>query len=526
MRRARRLIGGVLAGLLVSGTATLGGPTAAGVTPVAPGATPRARCGPGSTPETGMQGRVSAADVASGRAERGYACNMAEVSHFGNSGGYKVHRYVDAAGRECAYYDSTLLFPKDVLTAGQNRTGVYVLDMTDPAHPVKTDNLVTPAMLSPHESLLISAKRGLLMADMGYPSFNPGFVDIYDISKDCRHPVLLSSTPLGILGHESGLTPDGNTFWVTSTGGRTVVALDITNPALPVPLWIGNDWTAHGIRVSKDGTRLYIADTQDGLHILDVSEVQKRVQNPTVREISHLTWPDISIPQVAIPVTITGRPYLVEIDEFSVSFSSANFDTPAGAARIIDIADEKNPKVVSNIRLEVHDPQVHEGDELNDPGASSELQGYAGHYCAVPREDEPGIVACSFILSGLRVFDIRDPLHPKEIAYFNKPVKGTSPTDPPSSYAMSAAAFAPERGEIWYVDGNSGFWALRVTNGVWPFRPARAAPTTRPEPRVEAGHETRNGTLPATGSSTLPPLVGSALLAAALAVWRAARRAL
>ena len=34
---------------------------------------------------------------------------------------------------------------------------------------------------------------------------------------------------------------------------------------------------------------------------------------------------------------------------------------------------------------------------------------------------------------------------------------------------MCAAAFVPERGEIWYSDGNSGFYAMKVTNGVWPF---------------------------------------------------------
>ena len=74
-------------------------------------------------------------------------------------------------------------------------TGVYVLDMSDPAHPVHTDNLLTPAMQSPHESLSLNAKRGLLAADMGNPPFNPGFVDIYDVSQDCRHPVLKSSLP-------------------------------------------------------------------------------------------------------------------------------------------------------------------------------------------------------------------------------------------------------------------------------------------------------------------------------------------
>ena len=33
---------------------------------------------------------------------------------------------------------------------------------------------------------------------------------------------------------------------------------------------------------------------------------------------------------------------------------------------------------------------------------------------------------------------------------------------------MSQPAFVPERREIWYTDGESGFYALRVDKSVWP----------------------------------------------------------
>ena len=68
-------------------------------------------------------------------------------------GGFKVERYVDASGHECAYYDSTLLLGTDLFDGS---LGTNVLDMSDPANPVKTASLTTPAMLSPHESLLSS----------------------------------------------------------------------------------------------------------------------------------------------------------------------------------------------------------------------------------------------------------------------------------------------------------------------------------------------------------------------------------
>jgi hypothetical protein len=132
--------------------------------------------------------------------------------------------------------------------------------------------------------------------------------------------------------------------------------------------------------------------------------------------------------------------------------------------------------VISNLRLAVHQPANFDA-QADDPGASSPIQGYAGHYCNVPRRTDPGIVACSMILSGLRVFDIRDPHHPREIAYFNAPVTPRAVSEG-SNYAMSSPSFVPKRGEIWYSDGFSGFYAVRVTNGVWPFAKCRGKDAT------------------------------------------------
>jgi hypothetical protein len=447
--------------------------------PAVPPAIADGPCGPGSKPETGTQGRVSAADVKSGRAAQGYTCNTEVRGHYGRTGGFKVFRYIDNAGHECAFYDSTLLFPTAPALNPTGRLGVFVLEMTDPAHPVQTDALTTPAMLSPHESLSLDAKRGLLAADMGYPTFNPGFVDIYDVSKDCRHPQLQSSSPLGILGHEGNFTPDGNTFWVSSAGGQTFTALDISNPVLPKLLWTSTQYSIHGLNVSDDGNRVYAADLgkTPGIWIFDSSDIQKRVPNPQMRVVSHLTWPEVSIPQVPIPITIGGHPYLVEIDEYSRGTTTSP-TAPVGAARIIDIGDEAHPKVISNMRLQVNQPTDRAGDEVNDPGANFPVQGYAGHYCAVPSRIDPGIAACGFIMSGLRVFDIRDPYHPREIAYANFPTNATKPGEAASSFDMSAPAFDPERGEIWYADGNSGFYNVHVTNGVWPFTTASTAAAT------------------------------------------------
>lgn len=447
--------------------------------------TPRATCGPGSRPETGLQGRVSREDHSSGRARDGFTCNTEIVgtyvtpNAYGTVGGFKVERYTDAAGHDCAYYDSTLLYPSNLIDS--HGGGVNVLDMSNPSKPLLTAQLMTPAMLSPHESLVLSKERGVLAAVLGNPAFGPGVVDVYDISGDCRHPLLKASAPVGVLGHESGFSPDGKTFYSASPGTPTLTAIDLTNLSLPVPL-ITIPLKSHGLSISADGNRAYIAggganspfDTstagKPGVVILDVSEIQARKLNPVVHEVGRVTWPSISIPQNAIPITIKGKPYLVEIDEYTDSTTSPGGAGNIGAGRIIDISDETKPKVISNLRLEVHQPEnkaVRDGD----PGANLPVQGYGGHYCNVPTRVDPTIVACSMILSGLRVFDIRDPFHPREVAYFNAPSNPRMLPPEESNWAMSSPSFVPERQEIWYTDGFSGFYAVRVTNGAWPAKP-------------------------------------------------------
>ena len=435
---------------------------------------PKAACGPGSLPEPRLQGRVAKADVDSGAAAKGYRCNMKVVGRSGETGGFKVLRYVDTAGRECAYYDTTLLFPTNTFNMSLEPTGVAVLDMSDPARPVRTASLVTEAMETPHESLNISVRRGLLAAVAGNPLYLPGVVDVYDISEDCRYPVLKASAPVGFLGHESGMAPDGNTFYATSIGSGHTTPVDISDPSAPRTLGV-YEFNSHGMSVSNDGNRGYMA-SRDGLIIVDLTEVQERKPDPQVPEISRLTWPSMTVPQIAHPVTIDGKRYVVEVDEYSNDGEGGSVSAHGphvGAARIIDISDETKPRVVSNIRLEVHQPE-HRDKIADDYGAQNPTQGYAAHYCNVPRRKDPGIMACSMILSGLRVFDIRDPKRPKEIAYFVAPPDNVSFTGGPviderANWAMSQPDFVPKRGEIWYSDGTSGFWALKVDPDVWPF---------------------------------------------------------
>ncbi|HLN77194.1 MAG TPA: hypothetical protein VK204_09120, partial [Nocardioidaceae bacterium] len=183
-------------------------------------------------------------------------------------------------------------------------------------------------------------------------------------------------------------------------------------------------------------------------------------------------WRSGSIPQVPIPITIRGHKYLLEVDEFANYRTNQPtvYDAGAkvGAARLINIDDERHPRVVSNIRLQVNQPWARKGPSQNDPGAQLQVQGYAAHYCSVPRPKNPKLVACSFIASGLRIFDIRHPRAPKEVGYFNKPLAPGVKPPREGAHAMSAPAWDLARKQVWYTDGNTGFYAVRLNNGIAP----------------------------------------------------------
>ncbi len=437
-----------------------------------PAATPAADCGPGSRPETDIQGRVPAADFESGRAERGYRCNARQVGRNASTGGFKVLRYVDRRGRSCAFYDSTRVFPTDAFQQSETGFGVIVLNMDRPSRPKLATTLATPTMLSPHESLLVNEKRGLLAAVMGNAYANAGILEIYDIRKNCRRPRLLSRSPQAILGHESGWSLDGKTFYGSGSGGQTLAALDVSDPTSPELLFAQYRVNYHGMRLSADGRTLYVANIGndlsqgrlpgDGLRVIDVSEIQDRVPNPQIHVLSNLSWREGSIPQVAQPFTRGGRDYLLEVDEFSdYGFNNGGVrpeDAVVGAARIINVDNPRNPTIVSNLRLAVQQPEARK-ESIGDPGADTPLGGYTAHYCSVPYRAGPRLVACSMIGSGLRVFDISNLKHPREVAYFNKPDAG-------GGAAFSQPAWDVKRRTIWFSDAKTGFFAVRLTNGV------------------------------------------------------------
>ena len=242
-------------------------------------------------------------------------------------------------------------------------------------------------------------------------------MSVYDIS-DCAHPKLLNPGPgtdlgmlLPITNHEGGFSPDGNTYWSSGTAPGVVSAVDLTDPANPRVVWqdlIG--LSTHGFGISPDGNRMYLSNNLGGIHVLDISEVQRRVPNPRVRQLSQLSWTDGWATQHSIPVTYDGSPYLFTVDEGG-----------SGGVKLIDVSDDDEPSVVNSVKLEINLPENQDAALASAAGGS--LFAYESHYCSADRPVDPTALACGWISSGIRVFDVRDPFDVHEIAYFNPPAR-------------------------------------------------------------------------------------------------------
>jgi uncharacterized protein (TIGR03382 family) len=182
------------------------------------------------------------------------------------------------------------------------------------------------------------------------------------------------------------------------------------------------------------------------------------------------------------------------------------------------------------LRLQVHQADIRKANPSmeDDPGVNTPFafaQDYTGHFCNVPTLVDPPIVACGMAVSGLRIFNIEDPYHPYEAAYFTAPVQ-TRAFPEGSNWAYSMPTFAPERKEVWYSEAYTGFYAVKITNGAWPDAKAVPAPVTRPvAPPAAAPAPTAGGHLAATGPTPWVPMaaLGSLVLAIVLRRRRTAR---
>ena len=484
-RRTVALVGAVTMGLAVAATASTPR-VEAEAAPKSWSPTPKAaECGPDDTPETGLQGEIPEADRRSGRSALGYGCNLSLLNSLPAASFANFDTYGD-----CAYWTDNRG------GSGMAEGGAVVADLSDPTRPVQTDYLTATAMGNGGESLRVNQARGLLVSDH-YNSLqeHPDQVRyvhalaVYDVSQDCRHPKLLADVIMpNAEGHEGCFQPDGMVYYMASAltgrgGPATITPIDLSDPEHPVELSEPWPFRIHGCSVSDDGTRGYFSDIPHGrTMIVDTSEVQARKKGAKPRVLGTFDTPDNQVKQSSYPLRYGDRRYLFDWSELTGTGNRpcAPGQPNFGYASMVDLTDETRPVEVSKLTLEVHDPQhcaLLIRDRQPQPAGRDRLDFfwtfggaafvYDFHYCRPDRLHEPTIMACSNFGSGLRVFDIRDPAHPAEIAYYNL---GTVGSDPPvADWAVAPPVIRRDLGQIWWVTSYGGLHVAAFRPGVWPF---------------------------------------------------------
>jgi hypothetical protein len=450
-------------------------------------------CGADALPETGLQGQVPKADQDSGRSRQGYRCNLRLVGQ----------NNIDARGanmqlawyEDCAYVGIIGVREFFPYTANPAVEGLAVLDASNPSRPRHVQTLISPVGRNHHEGLEVNARRGMLVVQVG--GISARYIEIYDVSEDCRRPELKARYDSGArIFHGLKISDDGNTIYATDgigmgTPSEPLHVIDVSDMSRPrlIRTWGPGDaqqaplsYLIHDLDLSHDGTRAYLgASTTDtglvGLGVggaseantgptvvtLDTTDVEERKPNPDLRIVSQVDTPNFG--HTVQRAVIGGKPYLIASGE---SPFANGINCPWAWGHLIDMSDERRPRVVSQLKLEVNEAK-------NCAAANNDDVTYSIHYVGVDDEHDTSKVFYTYYGGGLRVFDVRDPANPKEIAYYHPPPQQNTVLDPLSGTfggdaetptwdsATSVVRYRPDSGQIWIASIGGGLSILELT---------------------------------------------------------------
>lgn len=464
-----------------------------------------AQCGPKDRPETGLGGDVPLTDQITGRAQEGYSCGLSLVGY--SSLGARGDNANMAWAGDCAYI------------AGD---GVAIVDVADPQRPRHVGTLhgagadatleTLHAVEAPGRSLLATGRYGFYgsrTADVTAP------VDIWDV-RDCRRPKRITTVRFPGNVHNLTFSADGKRLWSTIP----LQAMDLTDLRRPRLLphieqdleadGHGSHLYAHEAWPSPDGTRLYVGGQlplfKEELLVVDIEHWP--AQPATV--VGSVPRPGHSIR----PMRIQGKPYLLTSDESILNPTAKgclpDALTPLGGVSrpaLISLANERLPKVRGEIRLPINEP-IHCAEQaLSGVNASV-------HYHDVDDPDDTTFALVSAWNAGLRIFDVRNPARPREVAYFNPgmfaPFAGSQGGALDQAWAHSR--YVPETGHIWLTTSTGGFWVLELQPQVRTALDLPTRPTFHPK-----------GTAPRPAASRIAPMAASSTTAAAYCAISTAR---
>lgn len=477
--------------------------------------------------EPGLQGQIPLASQINGDSALGYRKGLKLVGQ--NTILDRGANFSMAWIGDCAYVTTTSpgqIFGPLASPYADARfnplNGMAVIDASDPTNPQLVQILQSPAMLGPHESLQANEARKIIVATRGGGTA----FDVYDAS-DCKNPVLAASINIGIgitlpelpiisqllsgipgglnaldiglpfFGHALCLSHDGRTAIATSSASTNAV-INLDNIEQPFLMHLFAP-AGHDCGFNPTDDRLYLAQFgfislglglpngpavgQNGMGIYDISAIKNRsigtspfLFSAAPPLLGFVPWTNVLIGEAPTAGSHTaryfknnGRTYLYSSDEWPTAGVC-----PWAYGRIIDITDETQPRIVSNIKLEVNELTNCLATELD-------VANYSAHYVGFDNPEEATTLFTTHYTGGLRVWDIRDPLKPREIAYWHPVPNPNTPTVPLSEFFGSSGSrwdavptyvrYRPETGHIWIASYSAGFQILAFTPSAGPSVP-------------------------------------------------------
>jgi len=335
---------------------------------------------------------------------------------------------------------------------GTSGAGTSILDVSAPDRPELVTQWAAPANTHTHKVqiadglLLINHERfpyrpkkplgphsaGLAVYRLDDP-FAPEQIGFWTCGGKGVHRIVWEG---GRYAHLSG-TPEGfrDRIWMT---------VDLADPTRPERVaswwWPGQheaggevpDWD-DGHRVAahhglSDGPYTYLGYDDANLVVLDTSDVTRP------RQVATLAWTG-GATHTCLP--LPGRDLLVVTDE-------QQHDGPHGAERhihLVDIADPARPRYLRSVPA----PAEAAYDELPQRFGPHNLhENREGSY----RSDR--LVFATYFNAGVRVYDLADPQHPREVAHW------VSQPPPGSAVAQANDLFVDADGLVWVTDRGTG----------------------------------------------------------------------
>ncbi|MGI6485294.1 MAG: LVIVD repeat-containing protein [Tepidanaerobacteraceae bacterium] len=293
---------------------------------------------------------------------------------------------------------------------------------------------------------------------------------IWDVSNP-EEPRLLSHFKTGGTGTHRNFYNGGNYVYLAAGfpgfEGNVFCCINISDPEKPYEVsrfWLPEQWIQGGAKPNRlgislhgpahvEGNRAFLPYGQGGMVILDIED--KRFP----KLISRTDFGTIFGSSLGVHTVLPIIERSIAI--VNTEAIAENGNEPLNYAGIMDIKDEKNPRLISLFPIPEPPDGANYKNFIEKGGrfGPHNQHHYQNNPILLKRTD---LVYLTYFNAGLRIYDIKDPYLPKEVGYF-------IPSDPSKRLGLlpnklvvqTEDVIVDVRGYIYISNKNQGIYILQ-----------------------------------------------------------------